>query len=329
MRRREFITLVGGAAASAWPSATHAQGRTARVGALMSFTEANPESKGLVAAIEKQLGAAGWHKDSNLAIDYRWGASDPERFSRDAEELVRAVPDVLLAFGTPALIPLRKSAASIPIVFAAVSDPIGQGFVSNLAHPGGTVTGFSNYDPDIGSKWLQLFKDIAPLATNVTVMFNPRTSPYNVMWMRSIEASAPGLGIVATQESVENDEDIRRIIDLLKTKFGSGLIVPSDSFTYDRSAMIVSLAASSKIPALYAFPHFAHDGGLVAYGVDLSDQVRRAAEYVGRILNGEKAMDLPVQTPTRYTLTINMKAAKALGLTIPLALLGRADEVIE
>jgi putative ABC transport system substrate-binding protein len=289
-----------------------------------------PESKGLVAAIEKQLGAAGWRKDSNLAIDYRWGgASDPERFSRDAEELVRAMPDVLLAFGTPALIPLRKSAGTIPIVFAGVSDPVGQGFVTNLAHPGSTVTGFSNYDPDIGSKWLQLFKDIAPLATNVTVMFNPRMSPYNALWMRSIEASAPGFGIATTQESVQNDEDIRRIIGLLKTKSGSGLIVPSDPFTYDRSAMIASLAASGRIPAIYAYPRFVHDGGLVAYGVDLSDQVRRAAEYVGRILNGEKAMDLPVQAPTRYTLTINMKAAKALGLTIPLALLGRADEVIE
>ena len=163
MRRREFITLLGGGAASAWPSSTHAQRRTARVGALMSFTEANPESKGLVAAIEKQLGAAGWHKDSNLAIDYRWNASDPERFSRDAEELVRAAPDVLLAFGTPALIPLRKSAATIPIVFAAVSDPVGQGFVTNLAHPGGTVTGFSNYDPDIGSKWLPAVQGHRPI----------------------------------------------------------------------------------------------------------------------------------------------------------------------
>jgi putative tryptophan/tyrosine transport system substrate-binding protein len=329
MKRREFFTLLGGAAASACPNAAFAQGRTARVGALMSFAETNPESKGLVGAIEKQLGAAGWRKDSNLAIDYRWGASDPEQFFRDAEELVRAAPDVLLAFGTPAFIPLRKSAATIPIVFAAVSDPVGQGFVANLARPGGTVTGFSNYDPDIGSKWLQLLKDIAPLMTNVTVMFNPKTSPYNVLWMRSIEASAPGLGIVATQESVQNDEDIRRIIGLLKSKSGAGLVVPSDSFTYDRSAMIASLAASGQIPAIYAFSRFAHDGGLVAYGVDLSDQVRRAAQYIGRILNGEKAMDLPVQAPTRYTLTINMKAAKALGLTFPLALLGRADEVIE
>jgi putative ABC transport system substrate-binding protein len=328
MNRREFITLLGGAAAG-WPFAVRAQERTARIGALLSFTETNPESKGLVTAIEKQLNAAGWHKGRNLEIDYRWGASDPERFAHDAEELVLAAPDVLLAFGTPALIPLKKSATSIPIVFSAVSDPVGQGFVTNLAHPGGNVTGFSNYDPDIGAKWLQLIKDVAPLATNVTVMFNPRTSPYNVLWMQSIEAAAPRLGITPMQESVQNDEDIRRIIGLLKTKPGSGLIVPSDTFTYDRSAMIASLAASSQIPAIYAFPRFAHEGGLIAYGVDLADQVRRAAEYVGRILNGENAGDLPVQTPTRYTLTINLRAAKALSLSIPQSLLATADEVIE
>jgi putative ABC transport system substrate-binding protein len=184
MRRREFIKLLGGAA-TGWPLAVRAKERTARIGALFSFTETNPESKGLVTAVEKQLNAAGWHKGRNLEIDYRWAASDPERFARAAEELVRAAPDVLLAFATPALIPLKKSATSIPIVFSAVSDPIGQGFVTNLAHPGGNMTGFSNYDPDIGGKWLQLLKEVAPLATNVTVMFNPQTSPYNVLWMRS------------------------------------------------------------------------------------------------------------------------------------------------
>ena len=272
MRRREFLSLFAGVAAT-WPLAARAQQRTARIGALLSFTEANPKSKSLVAAVEKQLNAAGWLKGRNLEIDYRWGAINPERFARDAEDLVRAAPDVLLAFGTPALIPLKKSATSIPIVFAAVSDPVGQGFVSNLAHPGGNMTGFSNYDPDIGGKWLQLFKDVAPLITNVTVMFNPQTSPYNVLWMRSIEAAALRLGMAPMQESVQNDEDIRRLIGLLKTKPGSGLIVPSDPFTYDRSAMIASLAASSQIPAIYAFPRFAHDGGLIAYGVDLIDQV--------------------------------------------------------
>jgi len=328
MRRREFIKLLGGAA-TGWPLAVRAKERTARIGALFSFTETNPESKGLVTAVEKQLNAAGWHKGRNLEIDYRWAASDPERFARAAEELVRAAPDVLLAFGTPALIPLKKSVTSIPIVFSAISDPVGQGFVTNLARPGGNITGFSNYDPDIGGKWLQLLKEVAPLATNVTVMFNPQTSPYNVLWMRSIEAAAPRLSMAPMQGSVQNDEDIRRIIGLLKTKPGSGLIVPSDPFTYERSAMIASLAASSQILRFYAYPRFAHDGGLIAYGVDLTDQVRRAAEYVGRILNGENVRNLPVQTPTRYTLTINLKTAKALDLNVPPSLLATADEVIE
>ena len=190
MRRREFVAIIGGAAA--WPLALRAQGRTARVGVLMVVAETDPESERLAGAFESGLGAAGWQKNRNLELTYRWGASNPDLLRRYAEELVRAAPDVLLAFGTATLIPLHKAKTTIPIVFSSASDPVGQGFVASVSHPGGNLTGFSNYDPDIGSRWLQVLKDAAPSVTHVTVIFNPLTSPYNALWMQAIERVAPG-----------------------------------------------------------------------------------------------------------------------------------------
>jgi putative ABC transport system substrate-binding protein len=242
---------------------------------------------------------------------------------------VRAAPDILLAFGTPALIPLHKVTTTIPIVFAAVSDPVGQDFVASVSHSGGNLTGFSNFDPDIGSKWLQLLKDVAPSVAHVTVMFNPRISPYNALWMKAIEQAGPGFQVSVSQASVQSDEDIRDAITGLGTKPGSGLLVPADAFTFERAAMITALALVNKIPAVYPFPRFALEGGLIAYGVDLADQLHNAGGYAARILKGENPADLPIQTPTRYTLTINLKTAKALGLTVPASLFARADEVIE
>ena len=327
MKRREFIALLG--VEVAWPLIARAQERTARVGALMAVAETDSESERLAGAFETGLGAAGWHKGRNLELTYRWGASNPDVLSRYAEELVRAAPDILLAFGTPTLIPLHKTTTTIPIVFAGVSDPVGQGFVANVSHPGGNLTGFSNFDPDIGGKWLQVLKDVAPPVTHVTVMFNPRTSPYNALWMQAIERAAPGFQVSVSQASVQSDEDIRNAITGLATKPGSGLLVPSDPFTYERTAMIAALVTGSKVPAIYAFPRFVHDGGLIAYGVDLADQLRNAGGYVARILKGDKPADLPIQAPTRYTLAINLKTAKALGLSVPPGLLNAADEVIE
>jgi len=283
----------------------------------------------LLAAFETGLSAAGWHKGRNLELTYRWGASNPDLLSRYAEELVRAAPDILLAFGTATLIPLHKATTTIPIVFASVSDPVGQGFVASVSHPGGNLTGFSNFDPDIGSRWLQVLKDVAPAVTHVTVMFNPRTSPYNALWMQAIERAAPGFQVSVSQVSVQSDEEIRNTITGLGTKPGSGLLVPSDSFTYIRSAMIAALANGNQVPAIYAFPRFVHDGGLIAYGVDLADQIRNAGGYVAQILKGDNPADLPIQAPTRYTLAINLKAANALGLSLPNGLLNAADEVIE
>ena len=331
MRRREFITLVSGAAVS-WPLTARAQQpvRMRRIGALMDIGETDAAAKGWVEAFETGLDAAGWHKGRNCEINYRWGASEPERLARNAVELVQSAPDVFLVHGTPALIPLKKTNTTIPIVFAAVSDPVGQGFVASIAHPGGNITGFSNYDPNIGSKWLQVLKDVAPAVTDVAVMFNPRTSPYNErLFMPLIETAAPKFGVIASQASVLDEEAINKSMELHSLKPGGGLIIPSDPFMFQRATLIASLAISKKLPAIYAFSRFVHEGGLVAYGVDMEEQLRQAASYVSQILKGDKAGELPVQAPARYTLTVNLKTAKALGLSVPLGLLNAADEVIE
>src|SRR6516162_942600 len=198
MRRRDFVKVIAVSAAT-WPLTSRAQGRTARVGVLMVVAETDPEAERLAGAFERGLGAAGWQKGRNLELTYRWSASDPDLLSRYAEELVRGAPDILLAFGTAALIPLHKATTTIPIVFAAISDPVGQGFVTSVSHPGGNVTGFSNFDPDIGSRWLQVLKDVTPAVTHVTVMFNPRTSPYNALRMQAIERAAPGFQVSVSQ----------------------------------------------------------------------------------------------------------------------------------
>jgi len=331
MQRRGFITFVGGAAAASIlrPLSAWSQQRIAHLGVLMVVAENDPDAKRFVAALENQLGADGWHKGRNLEITYRWGASNLELLTRYANELVLAAPDILLTLGTAALAPMHKATTTIPIVFTVVSDPVAQGFVASLAHPGGNMTGFSNYEPDIGRRWLQLLKEVAPSATQIAVLFNPRTSPYNTLWMQSIEAAAPGFSVSTSQVSVQSDEDIRSAFDTLRTKPGTGLIVPSDSFTFERAALIASLAMDGRIPAVYAFPRFAHEGGLIAYGIDLVEQLGKAAVYVDRILKGEKPGELPVQGPTRYTMTINLKTAKAFGLTIASGLIASADEVIE
>jgi putative ABC transport system substrate-binding protein len=330
MRRRDFITLLGSGAAT-WPLVAHAQqsAQMRRIGVLMVVAENDPDAKRLVAALENQLDAEGWHKGRNLEITYRWGASNPERLAQYANELVLAAPYVLVTLGTAALIPIRKATTTIPIVFTVVSDPVAQGFVASLAHPGGNMTGFSNYEPDVGRRWLQLLKEVAPSAMQIAVLFNPLTSPYNALWMRSIETAAPGFSVSTFQVSVQSDEDIRRAFDTLRTKPGAGLIVPSDSFTFERAALIASQAMDGRIPAVYAFPRFAQEGGLISYGIDLVEQLGKAAVYIDRILKGEKPGELPVQGPTRYTMTVNLKTAKAFGLTIASGLIASADEVIE
>jgi putative tryptophan/tyrosine transport system substrate-binding protein len=331
--RRRFIAALGSsvAATSLWsPLTASAQqdDRMRRIGVLMVIAETDPEAKDFVAALETGLAAAGWHKGRNIEIAYRWGAVNPELLSRYGNELAQSMPDVLVTNGTAALLSF-KNVKTIPIVFSAVSDPVAQGFVASLAHPGGNMTGFSNYEPNIGGKWLQLLKEVAPTLTQVAVMFNPQIAPYNTLWMHSIETAAPGFGVSVVQTSVKTTDDIRGAIGSFAAKPGAGLIVPSDSFAYVNTALIASLAADNKLPSIYAYARFAHEGGLLAYGVDLVDQFRNVADYVSRILKGDKPADLPVQGPTRYTLTINLKTAKALGLTVAPGLIAAADEVIE
>ena len=329
MRRRDVLSLLGGAAVS-WPvSAKAQQNHFARVGVLIDVAETHPAAKRWVELFETQLGLTGWQKERNVEITYRWGSSNPEHLARYAEELMQSAPDIFMVHGTPALIPLRKLTNTIPIVFTAVSDPISQGFVASVSHPGGNLTGFSNFDTDIGSKWLQVLKDIAPSLKGVSVMFNPRTSPYNSFFMNSIGKAAPSFGIFATHASVESEQDIQKAIMSLGTRADIGLIVPSDPFTFDRAALIASLATNNRLPSIYAFALFAENGGLIAYGIDNDEQLPKAAEYVSRILKGEKAGDLPIQAPTRYRMVINLKAAKTLNLQIPPTLLALADEVIE
>jgi putative tryptophan/tyrosine transport system substrate-binding protein len=295
----------------------------------MVIAESDPDAQGFVKALETRLDAAGWHKARNLEITYRWGASDPQLLADYAQELVVSAPDVLLALGTPALVPLHKATTTIPIVFTSVSDPVAQGFVTSLARPGGNVTGFANFEPNIGGKWLQLLKEVAPSVTQTSVMFNPQTSPYNSLSMHSIEMASPSFGVSASEMGVQSKDDIKSGIELLAAKTGSSLVVPSDSFTFRHSAFIAELAGNHRIPAVYAYSRFAYEGGLIAYGIDLIGQFGEAAAYIDRVLKGTKPAELPVQAPTRYTMVINLKSAKALGLSISPALLAAADEVIE
>jgi putative ABC transport system substrate-binding protein len=295
-----------------------------RIGALMVTGESTPDVQGFVLTFEQQLNSLGWSKGRNLRVDYRWGAADPERIRDYATELISLSPDVLLAFGTPSLVQLRKQTSTIPIVFTVVSDPIGQGFVASLAQPGGNTTGFANFEPNMGSKWLQLLKELAPSAGHVSVMFNPKTSPYNVLFLRSIESAAQSFSVIVTAALLQDASEIEPTFARLGRDTGTGLIVPLDSFTYNHSAQFVALTADHKIPAIYADRRFARDGGLASYSIDFGEQFQKAAVYIDRILKGTKPAELPVQLPTKYQLLINLKTAKALHLEVPPSLLARA-----
>jgi len=294
-----------------------------------TVAETDSESERVVGAFETGLGAAGWHKGRNLELTYRWGASNPDLLSRYAEELVRAAPDILLAFGTAALIPLHKATTTIPIVFAAVSDPVGQGFVASVSHPGGNLTGFSNFDPDIGSRWLQVLKDIAPETTRTAAIFNPDTAPYYKLYMSSIETGGASFAIKTFEAPVRSRVEIEAAISGLAREPGGAVISMSDTFTVVHRDLIIALAAQYRLPAVYPFRFEAIEGGLISYGTDQVDQYRRAAAYVDRILKGEKPADMPVQIPVKFEMAINLKTARTLGLAIPNTLLARADQVIE
>ncbi len=327
--RREFITLFGGAAAT-WPFATGAQqaDRTRRIGVLMSIAESDPEGSARITAFRQALQDLGWTDGRNVQIDYRWAAGNPDRVRINAAEFVGLMPDVILANGSVVLQALERETRTIPIVFVQVADPVGAGFVASLAQPGGNITGFATTDYAMSGKWVEILKEIAPRVTRVVVI-QDRQNRAGVGFFGAIQAVAPSFGVNLVSASVQDAADIERVISAFARGPSDGLIVLPGPLSSVRRDLIISLAASRQVPAIYPYPYFATSGGLVSYGVDNIDLYRRAASYVDRILKGEKPADLPVQQPTKYALVINIRTAKALGLDVPPTLIARADEVIE
>ena len=330
MRRRHFITLLGGAAV-AWPLAARARQakRMRRVGILKSTTEDDSEGRARDAAFLKGLRDVGLTEGRNVKLDYRWAGSDVERLRIFASELVALAPDVLLAGSSPSLAALHRATATVPIVFVLVSDPVGQGFVQSLAHPGGNITGFSNFEFSTIGKWVDLLNGIAPDIKHIALIFNPDTAPYARHYIPPFEDAAKSLAAEPISAPVHSEAELESATGALAERGGGGIIVMSDPFTLTHRGAIISLAARYRLPAVYPFRYFASDGGLLSYGVDAPDLFRRSASYVDRILKGANPADLPVQQPTKFELVINLKTAKALGLAIPDRVLALADEVIE
>jgi len=329
--RRKFITLVGGAAA-AWPLAARAQQpeRMRRIGVLSALAETDPQWRDHARAFRRGLQDLGWIEGRNIRVDYRWTAGDVMRMGISASELVRLTPDVILTTNTPTTSAVRQETRTIPIVFVTVSDPIGSGFVVSLARPDTNVTGFTTVESPMAGKWLELLKEIAPRVTRVAIMFNPVTaSGGGSAFLRSFEAAATSFAVEAIPAVVHDEAEIEGAIAALGREPGSGLIVMPDATTTVHRSLIITLAASHRLPAVYPYRFFAMSGGLMSYGIDLSDLYRRAASYVDRILKGGEPADLPVQAPTKFELAINLKTARVLGLEVPLHLQQLADETIE
>ena len=329
MRRREFISLLGGVAA--WPLAAHAQQaqRTRRVGVLIGFAETDPDVKSWFAAFRGALAKLGWTEGSNFQIQLRWASDDPDRMKAFAKELVDLRPDAILSVTTPVTNALVRETQTIPIVIVTVADPIASGFVTNVGRPGGNVTGFALYEPSMGGKWLELLKRIAPSVTRVALLFNPTTSVPIKFYMASIEAAATSFSVHASTAPVQAKDEIEGAIAALAGDPGAGLIVMPDLFNTINRDVIIAVAARYRIPAIYFFRSFADSGGLISYGPDFAEQYPRAAGYIDRILKGEKPGDLPIQMPIKVPLIINLRTANALGLDVPLGLLNAADEIIE
>jgi putative tryptophan/tyrosine transport system substrate-binding protein len=330
MKRCEFITLLGGAAA-AWPLAARAQqpDRIRCIGVVMGFAESDPGGQAAIAAFRGALTKLGWTEGSNLRIELRWSAGDAARMKTFAKELVDLRPDAILGSSTAVIGILARATRTIPIVFAVVADPIGSGFAASLAHPGGNITGFTAVDPAMGGKWLGLLKEIAPSTVRAALLFNPSTAVPIQLFMPSIQAAALSFAVQANAAPVHAKDEIEGVIATQARNSGGGLIVMPDIFNTANRDLIIALAAHYGVPASYAQNIFAQSGGLIAYGSVFPESYVQAAGYIDRILKGAKPADLPVQAPTKFELLINMKTAKALGLTVPPTLLALADEVIE
>jgi putative tryptophan/tyrosine transport system substrate-binding protein len=330
MQRREFLTLVGGAAV-AWPRAARAQqtDRMRRVGVLESRAADDREGQARLAVFAQGLQELGWTDGRNVRIDSRWAAGDAGRYRTYAAELVALAPDVILASASASVTALQQTTRTVPIVFVNVIDPVGAGFVASLARPGGNSTGFTLFEYSLSGKWLELFKEIAPNLTRIAILRDPAIAA-GIGQFAVIQAMAPpSFGVELSPIDERDGGEIERDIAAFARAPNGGLIVTASSGAVAYRELIITLAARHRLPAVYPFRYFVTSGGLISYGPDTTEQYRRAAGYVDRILKGQKAVDLPVQAPTKYELVINLKTAKALGLTVPPSLLARADQVIE
>jgi putative ABC transport system substrate-binding protein len=329
VKRREFVALVGGAAA--WPFVVGAQQRERlrRVGVLMGIAESDVDARPRANAFQEGLRELGWIEGQNIRFEYRWAAADPERMRAHAAELVALPPDLILANTTPVVVALRQATRTIPIVFVQVVDPIGPGFVMSLARPGGNITGYVNFEFSMAGKWLETLKKISPGVARAGIVHNPETAPFGASFVRVIDAAAPSFAVDAVRVLVRTVAELESGIAAFAAKPNGGLIILPDLFNTSHRDTIIGLAARHRLPAGYPFRYFAESGGLISDGVDSVDLFRKSASYVDRILKGADPGELPVQQPSKFEFVINLKTAKALGITVAPSLLARADEVIE
>jgi putative ABC transport system substrate-binding protein len=332
IRRRDFVMLLGGGAAAAWPLAARAQqtAQIRRVGMLIGYAENDPETQARLAAFRQAFEQLGWKEGRSVRIDYRFAPASPDQAQLLAKELVALHPDVLLGNSTPAAAALLRETRGIPIVFVGVSDPVGSHFVASIPQPGGSTTGFTNFEPSLIGKWLQILKEVAPNVTQTAVMFNPKTAPdEGAFFLDPFEPIARSLAVEPIVSRVTDANEIENAVASLARKPDGSLVIMPDAFNTVHRQLIILLAARHSLPAIYPYRYQAVEGGLLSYGVDTVDLMRRAAPYVDRILKGEKPGDLPVQAPVKFELVVNLRAARVIGLTLPPAVIARADEVIE
>jgi ABC-type uncharacterized transport system substrate-binding protein len=330
IRRREFIVALGSAVA--WPLAARAQQpeRVRRIGVLTGLVEDDPENQARLAAFRLGLEKHGWSEGHNVRIDYRFApAYSANQAEVIAKELIALKPEVIFANSTPLIATLQAESHAIPIVFAGVADPIGSGFIASLPRPGGNITGVMQYEPSVTGKWLGMLKEIAPQIGRAAFVVNPKTAPYYNYYLRTAESLSQSLGIEIVPTLIENAPEIQRALESFASVSNGGLILPPDASNVVHRQLIIALAARHSLPAVYPYRSFVAAGGLMSYGVDYADMCRQAASYVDRILRGDKPADLPVQAATKFETAVNLKTAKALGLTVPPGLLVAADEVIE
>jgi putative tryptophan/tyrosine transport system substrate-binding protein len=324
MKRRQFIGLVGVMAAWPWSASAEVE---RRLGLLMPFPDGDPLAVGWLKALRQSLAGLGWHEGGNLKIEVRWSEGDVARTRADAKEMVETLPDAILAHG-PAFPSVREATRAIPLVFVAIADPVGQGFVTSLSRPGGNITGFMLMEFSVGGKFVELLKEVAPETKHVAVFEDPSNST-SPQWWRSIEGAARDHGIAPQQALVRDEAEIDAAIEVIARAPNGSIIVPPQAFFAVHRSHLIASAARERLPVVYNNSLFVREGGLLSYGPDLADQYARAASYIDRILKGAKPNDLPVQGPTKFEFAINLKTAKTLGLAVPATLLARADVVIE